>query len=297
MRARGPVVTGSRVLVGGIPGPEQYYDDRRQSWSRYVALGDSFTEGVGDPEPGSVGGLRGWADRVAEELATGRDDFAYANLAVRGLLLEQILNRQIGQALALKPDLVTLSAGGNDMVFHNSDPDKLADRLEAGVSVLAETGATIVLFTGPDWGSTPVLGRNRGRVAIFNENLRAIAARHDALVADLWALRQFRDPWMWDPDRLHLSPLGHHTVAMAVLDTLGVRHTLVPLEPKDLPDGSWREARAGDLVWAKTYLLPWALRQLRHRGAVEERRAKRPYAAPVFEDENPAGPPPALVKG
>src|SRR3954468_5233885 len=90
-------------------------------WRRYVALGDSFTEGVGDPEPGSVGGLRGWADRVAEELAADRRDFAYANLAVRGLLLQEILDRQIGQALALEPDLITLSAGGNDMVFHGSD--------------------------------------------------------------------------------------------------------------------------------------------------------------------------------
>lgn len=270
--------------------------DRPHPWSRYVALGDSFTEGIGDPEPGSVGGLRGWADRVAEELAAGRGDFAYANLAVRGLLLEQILAQQIGQALALKPDLITLSAGGNDMVFHDSDPDKLADKLEAGVSVLAETGATIVLFTGPDWGSTPVLGRNRGKVAIFNENVHSIAARHDALVADLWALRQLRDPRMWDPDRLHLSPLGHHTVAMAVLDTLAVRHTLVD-QPKDLPESSWRQARAGDLVWAKTYLLPWVLRRLRHRGAVEERRAKRPVAGPVFDGENPKGPSPALVEG
>jgi lysophospholipase L1-like esterase len=192
--ARGPVVTGSRVLADGIAGAEQYREDRLQSWRRYVALGDSFTEGAGDPEPGSVGGLRGWADRVAEELATGRDDFVYANLAVRGLLLEQILNQQIGPALALEPDLISLSAGGNDMVFHGSDPDKLADRFEAGVGVLAETGATIVLFTGPDWGSTPVLGRNRGKVAIFSENLRAIVARDDALIADLWALRQFRDP-------------------------------------------------------------------------------------------------------
>lgn len=102
---------------------------------------------------------------------------------------------------------------------------------------------------------------------------------------------------MWDPDRLHLSPLGHHIVAMAVLDTLGVRHTLVPLEPKKLPESSWRQARADDLMWAKTYLLPWVVRQLRLQGAVEERRAKRPAARPVFNGENPKGPSPALVEG
>ncbi|WP_224167476.1 SGNH/GDSL hydrolase family protein [Arthrobacter sp. StoSoilA2] len=266
-------------------------------WSRYVALGDSFTEGIGDPEPGSVGGLRGWADRVAEELAADHPDFAYANLAVRGLLLQQILDQQVGRALTLKPDLITLSAGGNDMVFHGSDPDKLASKLETGVSLLAETGATIVLFTGPDWGSTPVLGRNRGKVAIFNENVHAIAARHGTLITDLWGMRQLRDPRMWDPDRLHLSPLGHHTVAIAVLETLNVPHSLKPLEPKELPERSWRQARAGDLAWAKAYFVPWVFKQLRPHGPGEERRAKRPSAGPVFESENASGVSAAMVEG
>ncbi len=58
------------------------------------------------------------------------------------------------------------------------------------MELLASTGATVVLFAGPDWGATPVLGQVRGRVAIFNENLHIIAARHDAVIADLWALRQ-----------------------------------------------------------------------------------------------------------
>ncbi|BCW43987.1 SGNH/GDSL hydrolase family protein [Arthrobacter sp. StoSoilB5] len=294
MRWRGRVIT--RGLVDLKAGAEQNTKDRSHPWSRYVALGDSFTEGIGDPEPGSAGGLRGWADRVAEELAADHPDLAYANLAVRGLLLQQILDQQIGQALTLKPDLITLSAGGNDMVFHGSDPDKLASKLETGVSLLAETGAKIVLFTGPDWGSTPILGRNRGKVAIFNENVHAIAARHGTFITDLWALRQLKDPSMWDPDRLHLSPLGHHTVAMAVLDTLNVPHTLRPFEPKELPESSWRQARAGDLAWARAYFFPWVFKQLRPHGSVEERRAKRPSAGPVFESENPSEASKALVE-
>jgi lysophospholipase L1-like esterase len=165
---------------------------------------------------------------VAEELSAGHTDFAYANLAVRGLLLEQILARQAGPALVLQPDLITLSAGGNDMVFHGSDPDKLADKLDDGVALLSSSGATLVLFTGPDWGSTPVLGRNRSKVAVFNENVREIASRHHAVIADLWGLRELRDPRMWDRDRLHLSPLGHYAVARRVLDALGVRHPLQP---------------------------------------------------------------------
>lgn len=270
----------TRGSVEGITAPHP--------WSRFVAMGDSFTEGVGDPEPRSPGGLRGWADRVAEELSVGHEDFAYANLAVRGLLLEQILDQQTEPALALKPDLIAVSGGGNDLVFHGSDPDKLAAKLDAGVELLSTTGATIVLFTGPDWGGTPVIGHNRAKVAILNENIRTIAHRHDAVIADLWALRELTDARMWDPDRLHFSPLGYHTIAMMVLETLNVAHTLHPLRPKVLPDSSWRHARAEDLVWARKYLFPWVLRRIMHE-TEEELRAKRPLAGPVFGAGMPPG--------
>ena len=100
--------------------------EAQHPWSRYVALGDSFTEGIGDPEPRSPGGHRGWADRVAEVLSSQTDDFAYANLAVRGKLIKQILDEQVEPALALRPDLITISAGGNDVIRPGTDPD--ADR-------------------------------------------------------------------------------------------------------------------------------------------------------------------------
>lgn len=87
---------------------------QQHPWSRYVALGDSFTEGIGDPELRAPGGHRGWADRVAEVLAAKTEDFAYANLAIRGRLLQQISDEQIEPALALRPDLVSISAGGNE---------------------------------------------------------------------------------------------------------------------------------------------------------------------------------------
>jgi lysophospholipase L1-like esterase len=229
---------------------------------------------------------------VAEELGNSSADFAYANLAVRGLLLEQILARQAGPALALEPDLITLSAGGNDMVFHGSDPDKLADKLDAGVELLSSSGATLVLFTGPDWRATPVLGRNRTKVAVLNENIRAIASRHDAVIADLWGLRELRDPRMWDPDRLHLSPLGHRTVALRVLDALGAPHVPGHPEPSgelaDLVQGNWRQARVEDLEWARRYLLPWALHRFHRRSPVMEPTAKRPAAVPVNSPGQPA---------
>ncbi|AWB90591.1 SGNH/GDSL hydrolase family protein [Homoserinimonas hongtaonis] len=245
-------------------------------WTRYVALGDSFTEGIGDPEPGSPGGNRGWADRVAETLALGTENFSYANLAIRGRLLQQIVDEQVEPALELKPDLVSLSAGGNDIIRPNTDPDEVAARLELAVERLRRDGAAIVLFTGPDIGMTPVMKRIRGKVAIFNENVRAVAHRHDAVVVDMWALSELRDPRMWDADRLHFSPVGHQTIAMAVLDALGVPHELEPFTAEPLPVRPWRTARADDIVWAREYFVPWVVRRIRHRSSGDGITAKRP---------------------
>lgn len=250
-------------------------------WSRYVALGDSFTEGIGDPEPQNPGGFRGWADRVAEELGRGHEDFAYANLAIRGRLLQQIVDEQVGPCLELQPDLVSISAGGNDLIRPGGDPDLLAEKLDAAVGELGSGGATVVLFNGPDTASS-VLGRIRGKVAIYNENLRTVAARHDAIVADMWSLRQLADPQMWDEDRLHFSPLGHHTIATMVLDALNVQHTLEPLMPKPLPPRTWREARSSDFVWAREYFVPWVIRRLRHQSSGDGITPKRPTPGPVF---------------
>src|SRR6187402_3650555 len=118
-------------------------------WSRYVAIGDSFTEGIGDPEPRSPGGHRGWADRVAEVLSAQTEGFAYANLAVRGRLLQQILDEQVEPALELRPDLITISAGGNDIIRPGTDPDEVAARFEGGLARLVSGGATVVMFNGP----------------------------------------------------------------------------------------------------------------------------------------------------
>lgn len=249
---------------------------QQHPWTRYVALGDSFTEGVGDPEPKSPGGNRGWADRVAEVLSAGTDGFAYANLAVRGRLLQQIIDEQVEPALELRPDLITISAGGNDLIRPNTDPDEVASRLEDAVVKLRSDSATVVLFTGPDIGMTPVLNRVRGKVAIYNENLRAVALKHDAIVADMWALSELRDPRMWAPDRLHFSPIGHHTIARMLLDSLSVDNDLEPFAPEPLPPISWRKARVDDMGWAREYLVPWVIRRIRHQSSGDNITAKRP---------------------
>jgi lysophospholipase L1-like esterase len=255
---------------------------QQHPWSRYVALGDSFTEGIGDPQPKSPGGNRGWADRVAEELSEQTDDFAYANLAIRGRLLRQILDEQVDVALALRPDLISISAGGNDIIRPNTDPDRLATILEAGIARLRKDGATVVLFNGPDIGMTPVLNRSRGKVAIYNENLHAIALRHDLVVADMWALRELKDPRMWAPDRLHFSPVGHTAIARMVLEALNVENNLEPYNPVALARVPWRQARVEDMGWAREYLVPWVLRRIRHQSSGDGIAPKRPLAGPYL---------------
>jgi lysophospholipase L1-like esterase len=252
--------------------------EQRHPWSRYVALGDSFTEGIGDPEPGSPGGHRGWADRVAEVLGSQNEDFAYANLAVRGRLLQQIVDEQVEPALELRPDLITISAGGNDVIRPGTDPDDIASRFESGLARLRSDGATVVLFTGVDVGFSPVFGRIRGKVAIYNENLRALAKRYDCIVADQWSLQEIQDVRMWAPDRLHLNPHGHHEVARMVLESLNVENDLRPLAPEPLHARTWRAARTEDIQWAREYLVPWVLRRVRHQSSGDFITAKRPSA-------------------
>ncbi|TNC23517.1 SGNH/GDSL hydrolase family protein [Amycolatopsis alkalitolerans] len=248
---------------------------------RLVALGDSFTEGVGDDDPSRPNGVRGWADRVAEVLAARDAGFRYANLAIRGRLLPQVLAEQLEPALAMEPDLVTLYAGGNDMMRPKVDIDALTDDYEKAVVRLRETGATVVLFSAADGVEDRLFRRMRGRAAIYNEHVRGIAARHGAVVVDMWAMRQLRDRRLWAPDRLHLNSLGHNEIAIAVLDALGVEHELSPsvLGPRPVVDP--RVRRAEDLRWAREFLVPWLGRRLRGESSGDAISAKRPRLAPV----------------
>ena len=250
-------------------------------WRRYVAIGDSFTEGIGDPLPGGGDLHRGWADRVADVLGAQAEDFAYANLAVRGKLIAQIIADQVEPAVALKPDLVTFSAGGNDVIRPGTDPDEVSQLFEDAVVRLSSDGATVVVFTGIDTNFTPVFRGIRGKVAIYNENIRAIADRYDCIVADQWALKEVQDMRFFDDDRLHFNPLGHHEIARMVLRALNVPNDLLPMQPDPIPSRTWRAARAHDLVWAREYLVPWVLRRLRHQSSGDHITAKRPDALPI----------------
>ena len=195
---------------------------------RYVALGDSFAEGVGDPDPHSPNGLRGWADRVAAVLAQQTPDFRYANLAIRGRKLDAVIAEQVEPAVALEPDLLTIYAGANDIMRPRVDVDALVDRYDAALGKLAATGARLLVFTAFDTGGSAIYRPLRGRFALYTELVRWAADRHGATVVDFWRMREFRDWRYWDHDRMHLGPAGHARMALNVLDVLGVPHGLEP---------------------------------------------------------------------
>ena len=240
------------------------------SFQRYVALGDSFTEGVGDPHPDRPNGLRGWADRVAEVLAhrAGQTcDFGYANLAIRGRKLQAIIDEQLDAAVALEPDLVTIYAGANDILRPRVDLDALVGDYDRALGRLAATGARLLVWTAFDPGGSAIYRPVRGRFALYNELVRESADRHGATVVDFWRLREYRDWRYWDEDRMHMGPAGHQRMAIEVLDTLGVEHGLEPLPLHDLPTSSRREQLRENLDWARGSALPWVHRRLTGRSS------------------------------
>lgn len=250
-------------------------------FSRYVALGDSFTEGVGDPDPSRPNGLRGWADRVAEVLSGRTDGFGYANLAVRGRLLGPILDEQLVPAVGLRPDLVTIYAGANDILRPGVDLDSLAERYDSAIGELSATGARVLMWTGFDLGWAPVFGRLRGRVAVYNEHVREIADRHGATIVDFWRLTEYRDQRLWDQDRMHMSSAGHQRMAIEVLDTLRVPHDLRTPPLTEKPVLTPAEERRAAYDWAREFALPWVKRRLTGTSSGDGVEPKRPTLLPV----------------
>ena len=255
-------------------------------WRSFVAVGDSFTEGMDDPYPN--GTYRGWADLVAQRLAAEAAagspgaGFGYANLAIRGRLFDNIVSEQLPAALALAPDLVSFAAGGNDVLRRRCDPYALMARFDEVVAKLRAGGADVILFRFAD--VTRHLPGQRivmPRVAVLNRAVGETAERHGATLVDLWGDDEFRNPRLWSQDRLHLSTAGHRRVAAHVLTAIGVPADPQWLAVPPLPEpASWLAARGADLRWAGQHLAPWVKRRLTGRSSGDNRQPKRPTLAP-----------------
>jgi lysophospholipase L1-like esterase len=255
-------------------------------FERYVALGDSQTEGLMDGDP--VRGYLGWADRLAARLAVANPSLRYANLAVRGQLAGQVRQGQLAAAVAMRPDLATVMAGVNDLLRRRFDPAEVGEHLDAMFEALTGVGARVLSVVFPDPARLAPAGRLlTGRARALNAVMRAAASRHGVVVADLTPYPVCTDPRLWSADRLHLSELGHTRLAAAAAHALGVpgsdlswADSLAP-QPRPTP---LRRVGA-ELKWTAEFVGPWVLRRLRGRSSSDGRVPKRPELTPLSNAE------------
>lgn len=244
-------------------------------WQRFVALGDSFTEGLMD-ERGADGRHRGWADRVADRLAERVPDFTYANLAIRGRLVAQVSHEQVPVAIEMRPDLVSFAAGVNDSLRRGFDLDASCTAVEAGVRQLRAQGADVLLFAfGDPARRSPLMGLVRGRIMAYNQAIRAIAAFHGCYLVDFWDVAVFDEDQYWDEDRLHLSPGGHALAASCALQALGIGDEDWRT-PRPLKRASINARATSNLRWARSHLAPWVVRRIKGRSSGDDIAPKRP---------------------
>lgn len=237
----------------------------RGRWTRFVALGDSLTEGLCDESRMPSGEYRGWADRLAELLAHTSDEgpFRYANLAVRSRRVRHLIDEQIPAALELRPDLVSILIGANDLVGPHPVLPALVAEVESAVRAVRRTGADVLLVTTflPRRAAARIFAR---RFAAYNAELRRIARAHGAILLDLEAVPEIGEPALWADDLVHLRSSGHRLAAYRAAEALGVpdARALLDLDEAlhaddDVPQGGWLTRDA----------LPWVWRRLRGRTA------------------------------
>jgi lysophospholipase L1-like esterase len=262
------------------------------SYQRYVAIGDSTTEGLIDPDPWGGPRDRGWADRLAEKLALVNPAIRYANLAIRGRKLPQIRAEQLQPALALEPDLASVLGGVNDILRREVDLEARAEDLETIVAELRASGAEVIMSNYPSIAGSISFGASRfaPRIRDFNRTIAEIAARHDAYLVDLEA-DDIDHPVMWAPDRLHASSIGHERIADLAAARLGLEQLDPGWEaalPAHAPPSRPRRI-ARDALWAGRHMMPWILRRIRGVSSGDGIEPKRPRLGSVRPTASGAG--------
>lgn len=253
----------------------------------YIALGDSFTEGVGDFDDRYPNGVRGWADRVAQQLAHNNPDFTYANLAIRGYLLDQIIDNEVEPALEMRPDMITFCAGGNNLIRPKTNLDELISKTTAILDKFLEQNIKVVVWTAADAPNRPIFRQLRGRFALFNELLREVLAeRPEIMLVDYWRMHEYENSNLWDDDRLHMSALGHKIMAKAVLEVLQQANDLEDVVIPPEPELTAAEVRKDDIRWYREFLVPWISRRIKGTSSGDNIKPKYPKLAPVsFPDD------------
>lgn len=245
---------------------------------RYVAIGDSQTEGLHDYH--ESGELRGWADRFAERLAVDRPGLLYANLAVRGKRVQEIRETQLEPALRMQPDLATVVGGINDVLRPGADAAAIADELAAMYAPLVDSGCTVVTCTFP-LPRAGLTARVAPALRTLNAEIRSRAERLGVLVVDCEPVEAAADLRLWASDRIHLNPIGHERLAEAFAGTLvGEHDEWTAALPEAREVGAVRAA-ISEAGWVLRYLVPKLVRVVRGVSSGDGRVAKRPTLEPL----------------
>lgn len=197
------------------------------SWPRYVALGDSLTAGRDDTGPD--GARIGWARRLADLLAERTAvPCALTSLARDGASVAAVAADQLPLVEALRPDLVSVTVGMNDIREPGFEPAEFAAAAALLLDGLAATGATVLTCTLPDIAGVISLPSDlvdlaRERMRRASDIIRAQAARRGAVCLDVWALPEAADPALFAADRIHPNGRGHQLIAAAFADVLAPR--------------------------------------------------------------------------
>jgi lysophospholipase L1-like esterase len=255
---------------------------RPAHFERYVALGDSSTEGIDDPD--GAGGYRGWSQRLAEKIAAAQGGLRYANLGVRGLTTAQVRERQLSAALAMRPDLATLFCGTNDVTALSFDAERVAADIEHMQRDLVAAGATVLSFTLPDL--TPLMPLARliaPRIAVLNHALARASRNTGSILVDFATHAAATDRRLWSEDRIHANSEGHARIAEALAHALRLPGSgeawKQPLPA--LAVQTRRQWWAAEVRWIGRHLLPWAWRGVAGRSSADGRAPKRPELAPL----------------
>lgn len=239
---------------------------------RFVAIGDSFTEGVGDELPD--GRVRGWADIAAQGWADASGHpIQYANLAIRGKLAWPIIEEQLEPALALNPTHLSFNGGGNDMLRPRTNVEHIADTFSRVLRRCDEQGVTVILLSGANpSGQLPMgaLVQRRGD-ELSSAVLRRVANRPDVIRALNWPDRELSTGRYWSDDRLHMNTAGHHRVAARVLHGLGYEPPAEWWAPAANAPGA-----AGGFAYYRQHVGPWMKRRLTGTSSGDGRSAKYP---------------------
>ena len=258
-------------------------NNKDNKFKNFIVLGDSFSEGMTDIEIN--GKYRGWADRVADEMAKHVEVFRYANLAVRGKLIHQVVSDQVPIALHLieSDTLVSFHAGANDVIRPKYDPAITLPAYAKAVRDLAaeleKYGAQLMLFSVQESAAantrTGVIWNERFKD--FNKQVRELAIETGAILNEANDGRYPNDIRFLAFDRLHLNPEGHHRVAQGVLENLGLpfdESYKIPLPPA--PKENLVKKKIVNALWIATFVIPWLIRRLRGKSSGDGRAPKYP---------------------